>query len=233
MTDNKPPPKEDNRSTPSPRRRIAPTNISAVTQSSRLRSSIPYPFQPNIEEDRQDAADDDEKDQFEDFNEDARPREDRELLRLAHSFFERRSDDEGSTELRRANAVNTPNPHYTSLIPPGIRSNRYFNLVRVLEADTFDPEIRQYTELYELQWSAEHIKPISLNELRLKFLQEYPGLLDAATDTLQLPVESTPNQNRIFIRVAPNDMRGIAGIVFPIIGLITCFVKQSSANLHE
>lgn len=227
MTDNNSPSKGDASSVQNGRRRIAPTNISTTPQTGRQPSN-PYPFQSGNEVDRPDETDDDEGNQSEDAYEDTRSGEERELWRLSHSFFERRSNDEASTGIRRPNFMNTPSSQCDPLISPPIGNMRYFNLTRVAHEDVFDRRRGLYTELYELRWSGEDVKPISGRELELKFQQEYPGLLRAAVETTERPLNAGEIRSRIYIRVAPGGIRGVAGIVFPIIGSVVGWLPISS-----
>lgn len=220
MTDNQPPPNEDEISARGSRRRIAPTNISTITRNQRPRLSIPYPFRSGIEGDGLDAAEEEEEDQSAERNAATRRREDRDLFQLSHSFFERRSNDEASEELTIPVVEAMPNRRHAHLIPPPVRTDRYFNLVHVPGAFVFDPERQSYAELYELQWSSEHIEPMSEQEMKLKFEQEYPSLLNASLGTMQVPVSE--DHSKTFIWVARRDMLTIPGALFPYFGLVAC-----------
>lgn len=101
-------PSSEGQSTRRSQKRIAPTNISTTPQSAKSQRN-PYPFQStdgeNIDDTMSDYGEDEES------TRDTRPHEDRDLLRLAHSFWERRSNDEASPILKVRNVWVYPRPN--------------------------------------------------------------------------------------------------------------------------
>lgn len=218
MTDNRPPQKGGQIPRQGPQRRIAPTNISTTPQNSRHRLSISHSSQTHLEEAEEDAADEEDDDQLPASIENARPREDRALSRLSHSFFERRSNDDGAEELTIPAVEDTPSRRHIHLIPRLIRPDRYFDLVYLPGHDFFDSDLQQLTETYELRWSAEHIEQFPGHQLRLRFEQEYPSLLRAS-----YPIEMPESErhSRIFLRVVPKAMLETPGYLFSVVGSVT------------